>query len=181
MIENNVKRESGTRPETGEESTAQPRPHAAGAPWWLVIVLVFGLVGMAIYIAWMNSATIKNRMEYVSGFLGSRKPEAELLSPIPNADSVAAWEKLLLNAGTLAPDSGAQGWKSGPEPTQISTGSEPNQKPPPVSDFNRRPRLPLLLLQLSQGTTSRPVNSRTDARPSRALKSYGRAITGVRS
>ena len=137
MIENNVKRGPGTRLETEEESTAQLRPRAAGAPWWLVVVLILGLVGMAAYIAWMNSATLKNRMNYLSEFLGSRKSEAELLSSMPTVDSVAAWEKLLLNAGTLAPDSGAQGWKSGPEPTQISTDSEPNQKPPPVSDFNK--------------------------------------------
>lgn len=135
MIENNEKREPGTRLETGEDLNAPLYPRRAGAPWWLVVVLLVGLVGMAAYIAWMNSVTLKNRMNYLSEFIGSRKAEAELLSPTPTADSVAAWENSLLNSGALSPDSEDQEWKSSPEPLLPSTDSDPNQTPNPVSDF----------------------------------------------
>lgn len=87
---------------------------------------------MASYIAWVNSDTLKNRMNYVSDFFGTRNSEAELLSPAPTADSVAVWENSLLNEAALAPDSEAQEWKSSPDPAQTVTGSEANQTVPPA-------------------------------------------------
>ena len=122
MVENNFNKEPSTRLETPQELTPPPRP--AGAPWWLVIVLMLGLGGMAAYIAWMNSATLKNRMGYITDFMKSRNSEAELVSPTPSADSVAAWENSLLNSGTLATDSETQDWKSDSEPTQEATNPE---------------------------------------------------------
>lgn len=124
MTEDNVKREPGIRPEAGDERTSLRSSRGAGAPWWLVIVLLLGLVAMASYIAWINADTLKNRLNYVSDFWDSRDSEAELLSPAPAADSGASWENAPLDEGTLAPDSEAREWKSGQEPAQVTPVSE---------------------------------------------------------
>lgn len=119
MVENNVKREPMKRMEREQEPISNSQ--AAGAPWWLVIVLILGLVGMASYIAWLNSATLKNRMNYVSEFLDSRNSEAELL--LTENEAVVAWEDTLMN--DVATDTMAQGWKISPDPTLATVDTEP--------------------------------------------------------
>lgn len=123
--ENTAKKDSEIPSEKRKESTSHRHSRKAGAPWWLVIVLVLGLLGMASYIAWMNSATLKNRMGYVSDFWDSRDSEAELLSYSPGAESVGAWEDTLMNSEFVATDSVVQDWKSSPELAQEITNTEP--------------------------------------------------------
>ncbi|WP_373330608.1 SPOR domain-containing protein [Salmonirosea aquatica] len=94
----------------------------------MVVVLLVALLGMASYIAWMNSADPAYRKGYLAYYLGSGNSEAELLeSTIPSdipSDSLAAWENSLLSANQLGTDSTAQDWKSLSELTNEATGTD---------------------------------------------------------
>lgn len=117
-----------------KESTPTTPRQAAGAPWWLVIVLGLGLVGLASYIAWMNSALPGDRKDFLSFFLGPRTSGTQTVAP----DSSAIWENSLLNTTTttLDTDSVAQGWQNNVEGTNRMSDTVLTQVPPPPTTFN---------------------------------------------
>lgn len=115
-----------------KESTPTTPRQAAGAPWWLVIVLGLGLVGLASYIAWMNSALPGDRKDFLAFFLGPRTSGTQTVAP----DSSAIWESSLLNTTTLETDSVAQGWQNNVEGTNRMSDTALTQVPPSPTTFD---------------------------------------------
>jgi hypothetical protein len=132
MEERNLKNKPLLMSEMKNESTPKTTPQAAGAPWWLVIVLGLGLVGSACYIAWMNSALPGDRKDFLSFFLGPRTSGTQTVAP----DSSAIRENSLLSVTTLDTDSAASGWAANPEATPGTPDTVLTQVPPASAAFN---------------------------------------------
>ncbi len=134
MEERYIKKGLGAFLEEQNELTLKKRSQSAGAPWWLVIVLVLGLLGLACYIAWTNSASPDNRKGFLSFFLGPRTSDTQIVVP----DSSAIWEDSLLNANTLDADSSAQTWQNNAEGTTGTTDAVTvlTEVPPPSPSFD---------------------------------------------
>lgn len=127
MDERNLKKGLGTILDKQNDLPQTKRNESAGAPWWLVIVLVLVLVGLGSYIAWMNSALPGNRMDFLSFFQEPRTSGTQTVAP----DSLAIWEDSLLNENAFVTDSTAQGLQAIPGATVV--GDTALTSVPPVS------------------------------------------------
>jgi hypothetical protein len=128
MEEHNLKKEPALTSDRQNESTQAVPRQSTGAPWWLVIVLVLVLLGLASYIAWINSALPGDRKDFLSFFLGPRTEGTQTVDP----DSLIVWEKSFLNTNTLTTDSMAQDWETSPEGTNEIPDPALTQAPSPA-------------------------------------------------
>ncbi len=147
MEERYSKKGLGTFLEEQNELTKKKQSQSAGAPWWLVIVLVLGLLGSVFYVAWMNSDLVGDRRDFLPFFLKPRTSGTQIV--VPESDSLAVWENSLLNANALDSESTAQEWHNNLKattgiPDTALTRVPPSFStiPPPVPEATPVPAVP---------------------------------------